>query len=164
MILKALWVWAKDILFKYCLLFSSPDYTPDPHLRGRLRHRLRIWTTMWAARSPLLQAGMVSFTDSRNWHMQTPTQKDMSKKKQKEKWWPRCSVTCSDCQMTIDPKHSGGPGSIKPYFLVSDSQGPVAGWRLWQHADWPRGKPLEGHGLMRFGGQTHRADLSLPYS
>lgn len=55
------------------------------------------------------------------------TQKDTSKKKWKEKWWSRCSVTCSDCQITTDPKHLGRPGSIRS--LLSGFRRPGSrGW------------------------------------
>lgn len=66
------------------------------------------------------------------------------------------------CNLQWLPNHRGlkapgRPGCVRPYFLVSDSQGPVAGWWLWQPADWTGKSPLEGHQLTGLGGWTHRA-------
>lgn len=124
----------------------------------------RIPTALGATDHLCLRLECSFSTESRNWHMQTPTQKDMSKKEWKEKWWSRCSVTCSNCQITKTPSTWEGQAASGPRFPVSASQGSVTGWRLWQQAEWPGEKSSEGYQLTGLGGWTLRADLSLPYS
>lgn len=102
-------------------------------------------------RSPLLQALMFYFTEPRNWHMQTTHPEGHIQEGMERKMMVQMFCNLQWLPNHHGPRAPGRPGCVRPCFLVSDSQGPVAGWWLWQPADWLGQNPLEGHQLTGLG-------------